>query len=61
MVEEMTQVGYWTRFAKAGDPNGAPPAWPKYDATGDANLQFGTPIAPVTGLKAQKCDFWDSL
>src|SRR5262249_10185500 len=29
-------LGYWSRFAKAGDPNGAAaPAWPGYDAAGD--------------------------
>jgi len=54
-------LGYWTRFAKAGDPNGGAVAWPKYDVAGDASLELGTPIAATTGLKMQKCDFWDSL
>jgi para-nitrobenzyl esterase len=55
-------LGYWTRFAKSGDPNGAAASvWAKYDATGDASLELATPIASVTGLKSQKCDFWDSL
>jgi para-nitrobenzyl esterase len=55
-------LGYWSRFAKTGDPNGAAAAaWPKYDATGDASLELATPIAQVSGLKSEKCDFWDSL
>jgi para-nitrobenzyl esterase len=55
-------LGYWSRFAKSGDPNGggAPP-WAKYDAAGDASVALASPIAAVTGLKAEKCDFWDSL
>jgi para-nitrobenzyl esterase len=29
-----TMVRYWTRFARAGNPNSAPaPAWPRYDPT----------------------------
>src|SRR6266481_3957558 len=54
-------LGYWSRFAKAGDPNGSAIAWPKYDAAGDSNLELATPIGSQTGLKMQKCDFWDSL
>jgi carboxylesterase type B len=54
-------LGYWSRFAKAGDPNGSAIAWPKYDAARDSNLELAMPIAPETGLKMQKCDFWDSL
>ena len=54
-------LGYWSRFAKGGDPNGGGVAWPKYDMAGDASLTLATPIAATTGLKMQKCDFWDSL
>jgi para-nitrobenzyl esterase len=54
-------LGYWSRFAKAGDPNGGAIIWPKYDAVGDSNLELATPSAPMTGLKMQKCDFWDAL
>jgi len=34
-------AGYWTRFAGAGDPNGAgAPAWPDYRAAPDQLLEF---------------------
>jgi para-nitrobenzyl esterase len=55
-------LGYWSRFAKSGDPNGAAaPAWAKYDASADPNLTLAVPIVGATGLKKEKCDFWDSL
>jgi len=54
-------LGYWSRFAKAGDPNGGDVSWPKYDMAGDASLTLASPVAATTGLKMQKCDFWDSL
>ena len=40
MIDLMT--GYWTQFAKAGDPNrpGLPP-WPKYDTTTDQVQELG--------------------
>jgi para-nitrobenzyl esterase len=40
MTDLMT--GYWTQFAKAGDPNrpGLPP-WPKYDTTTDQAQELG--------------------
>ena len=64
-TEELTlsdaMLGYWSRFAKAGDPNGGDIPWPKYDMAGDASLTLASPITATTGLKMQKCDFWDSL
>jgi para-nitrobenzyl esterase len=36
-------VGYWTNFAKAGDPNGPGlPAWPAFDSASRAYMRFGT-------------------
>ena len=37
-----TVIGYWTRFAATGDPNGASvPEWPTYDETTNLRLEFG--------------------
>jgi para-nitrobenzyl esterase len=51
---------YWTTFAKTGDPNGAGPAWPRYNAT-DMLLVLDEPITTRTGHKAAQCDFWEAL
>jgi para-nitrobenzyl esterase len=54
-------VGYWTQFARTGDPNSVgAPAWPAYAAMSDQfqSLQLPTPTAK-TGLAADhKCAFW---
>ncbi|NUQ72367.1 MAG: carboxylesterase family protein [Polyangiaceae bacterium] len=55
-------MGYWSRFAAAGDPNGGEAApWPKYSADKDENIVFNATISTQTGLKKDLCDFWDGL
>ncbi len=55
-------VGYWTRFAATGDPNGnGAVTWPKYDATGDQHLELVAMIAAGSGRESQKCDFWEGI
>jgi para-nitrobenzyl esterase len=50
-------MGYWTRFATDGDPNGAgAAAWPRYDATSDQNIGFGDQISTNTQLEQSHCD-----
>jgi para-nitrobenzyl esterase len=58
-----TMQGYWTRFARNGDPNGgSAPSWPKYAASGDQNQSLDLPTSSAeTGHKKAKCDFWDTL
>ena len=54
-------LGYWTRFAAGGDPNGggAPP-WPLLDAAG-RYLQLDRTIATGAHAKQSACDFWRGL
>lgn len=49
-------MGYWTRFAATGDPNGeAAPMWPRYDA--DARyLELGAEVRAGRGLRHELCD-----
>jgi para-nitrobenzyl esterase len=54
--------GYWTQFAKNGDPNGgANPTWPVYTTAGDQNLNLDISITVGTGLEKANCDFWDTI
>jgi para-nitrobenzyl esterase len=55
-----TMQQYWTNFAKTGDPNGGQlPAWPKFDTTSRAYIQFADsgPIAKE-GLRRPFCDLF---
>lgn len=55
-------MGYWTRFASTGDPNGgSAPAWPRYATAADQNQSLGVPSQAVTGLKKSKCDQIDAM
>jgi para-nitrobenzyl esterase len=54
-------MGYWTRFATTGDPNGGGASvWPRYD---DArpHLVFDTPITEGSDAKGEACRFWNGL
>ena len=54
--------GYWTRFAKTGDPNGdSAVAWPKYTVAEDKHLVFTTPIAAGSALSKDRCDALQKL
>jgi len=59
---EAAMLGYWTRFAASGDPNGGDlPAWPRYEiATDPYQVIEGTPRA-ATNLRGDKCAFWSNL
>jgi para-nitrobenzyl esterase len=53
-------VGYWTRLARTGNPNGASdPQWPV--AASDAYLEINTTPSAKRGPDAAKCDFWDTV
>jgi len=51
-------MGYWSRFAKTGDPNGTgATAWPRYDVASDALLQLDETQAAANGYHNQQCDY----
>lgn len=57
-------IGYWTRFAHSGDPNGGDaPQWPMLDASNSPaqSLDQGpNGIKPVDTATAHQCEFWDA-
>ncbi|WP_165421008.1 carboxylesterase family protein [Bradyrhizobium sp. Leo170] len=57
-------VGYWTEFARGGDPNGhGQPHWPRFRRNHQVYLSL-VPPSPITVTNfetAHQCDFWDTL
>ncbi|WP_430791739.1 carboxylesterase/lipase family protein [Actinoplanes sp. G11-F43] len=56
-------IGYWTAFARTGDPNhrGAEP-WPRAAAGRVTTLQLAPDdIRPVDVARVHRCDFWRAL
>jgi hypothetical protein len=56
-------MGYWTRFAATGNPNGAGATmWPRYDATtgSDPMLQIDDTSTAITNYHKAQCDFYDA-
>ena len=55
-----TMVGYWTRFARNGDPNGSGlPAWTPYAAAQDTVQNLAPTVGPITTFAADhKCAIW---
>jgi len=55
-------MGYWTRFAATGNPNGAGAVqWPAYDATTDAMLQLDDTFVQINGYHNPQCDYLATL
>jgi para-nitrobenzyl esterase len=51
--------GYWTRFARTGDPNGEGALlWPLYDEASDQRLNFDAELSVVSGFRRPECEFW---
>jgi len=54
-----TIMGYWTRFATAGDPNGGGAVvWPQYDASTDRMLQIDDSQVAINGYNNTQCDYF---
>ncbi|MET0282994.1 MAG: carboxylesterase/lipase family protein [Polyangiales bacterium] len=50
---------YWTRFAKTGDPNGAPdPTWPALARDSDVRANLALTTTTVTDFRKKECAFW---
>lgn len=57
-----TIMGYWTRFAASGDPNGdGAPDWPRYETASDLHLELGDEISSGSGLYREACDLADRV
>ena len=55
-------MGYWTRFATRGDPNGEGAlAWPAYTRDGEQYLEINMTLGLGANLNAERCDVMDSL
>jgi para-nitrobenzyl esterase len=56
-------MGYWTRFAATGDPNGgtANPVWPRYETASDRHLELGDSVQVREGLYREACDLADRV
>jgi para-nitrobenzyl esterase len=61
-------VGYWTEFARSGNPNGiglvfGQPLWPRFNRNQQAMQSFVPPTSTTETNFAtvHQCDFWDAL
>jgi para-nitrobenzyl esterase len=54
-------MGYWTRFAKTGDPNGGgSTAWPTYSSK-EQNLEIGDQVKANAGLFKAQIDLSEKI
>jgi len=60
LVNDM--MGYWTNFAKTGNPNDPASAgltpWPKYDTVKRERMYLDIPVKAQTTDNVEKCEFW---
>jgi para-nitrobenzyl esterase len=57
-----TMIGYWSRFAATGDPNGGgAPQWPAAKKGADPYLELDTQPVAGDGVRTAQCDLWSKL
>ncbi len=57
-----TLMGYWTNFAKTGDPNAEGlPVWPRYDRDTEGYIELGDSIRACRNLRGAKLDLLEGL
>jgi para-nitrobenzyl esterase len=62
MTFSQTLMGYWTRFAATGNPNGAGAvAWPQYDANTEGMLQLDDTFVAINGYHVPQCTYLETL
>ena len=55
-------MGYWTRFAATGNPNGdSAVQWPPYDSANESMLQLDETFTPINGYHIPQCSFLATL
>jgi para-nitrobenzyl esterase len=52
-------LGYWSEFARRGDPNGGDRlGWPAFTDTTNVRINFGLETTLLTDFRAAECAFW---
>jgi len=55
-------MGYWTRFAATGNPNGdGAVQWLPYDSANESMLQLDDTFTPINGYHTPQCNFLTTL
>lgn len=58
----MSMQGYWSRFARSGDPNGdGALVWPEYSDATDLRINFDAENSIVAAFRREQCEFFWSL
>lgn len=62
LAVQAAMLGYWTRMATSGDPNGSNALpWPATSQGRDDYLDLGETVAVKSGPATAQCAFWDSI